>query len=211
MVEWCQSYSRFSVQLLLPNPRMGLAAFSSARRLRRSLENRRGLMAIKVNDWAVHPQHGVGRVVKLEARQFDAGPERLYYRLAIPTGTVWVPVEGPPGGLRELTAKGGLARYRSLLRSRPTPLAADRQQRQIALVERLKESSFEARCEVVRDLTAHGWNKALNESIGLMLRSARHALCAEWAAVEGLSLDEATREVEALLLEGRKTYEKRAE
>jgi RNA polymerase-interacting CarD/CdnL/TRCF family regulator len=167
-------------------------------------------MAIKVNDWAVHPQHGIGRVVKLEARHFDAGPERLYYQLAIPTGTVWVPVEGYPGGLRELTAKGDLARYRGLLRSRPTPLAADHRQCQIALVERLKESSFAARCEVVRDLTAHSWHKALNESSGLMLRSARHALCAEWAAADGLSLNEATREVEALLLEGRKTYEKQS-
>jgi len=165
-------------------------------------------MAIKVNDWAVHRQHGVGRVVKLETRRFDAGPERLYYQLAIPTGTVWVPVEGPPSGLRELTAKEDLARYRGVLRSRPTPLAADHRQRQIALVERLKESSFEARCEVVRDLTAYSWHKALNESSGPMLRSARHALCAEWAAVEGLPLDEATREVEALLLEARKTYEK---
>jgi len=61
---------------------------------------------------------------------------------------------------------------------------------------------------VVRDLTAHSWHKALNESSGPMLRSARHALCAEWAVVEGLSLDEATREVEGLLLEARKTYEK---
>lgn len=165
-------------------------------------------MAIGVNDWAVHPQHGVGRVIKLETRRFDAGPERLYYQLAIPTGTVWVPVKGPPSGLRELTAKEDLARYRGVLRSRPTPLAADHRQRQIALVERLKESSFEARCEVVRDLTAYSWHKALNESSGPMLRSARHALCAEWAVVEGLSLDEATREVEALLLEARKTYEK---
>jgi RNA polymerase-interacting CarD/CdnL/TRCF family regulator len=165
-------------------------------------------MAIKVNDWAVHPRHGVGRVVKLEARRFDAGPERQYYQLAIPTGTVWVPVEGSPNGLRQLTAKADLPRYRGLLRSRPTPLAADHRQRQIALAERLKESSFEARCEVVRDLTAAGWHKALAESSGLMLRSARHALCAEWAAVEGLSLDEATHEVAALLLEGRKTYGK---
>jgi hypothetical protein len=32
-------------------------------------------------------------------------------------------------------------------------------------------------------------------------------LSAEWAAAEGLSLVDATLEVEALLLEGRKTYE----
>jgi len=163
-------------------------------------------MAIKVNEWAVHPQHGVGRVVKLETRQFDPGPKRLYYQFAIATGTVWVPVQGRPAGLRKVTAKGDLSRYRGLLRGRPTPLVADHRQRQIALVERLRESSFQARCEVVRDLTAHGWQRPLNESSSVLLRRARHALCAEWAAAEGLSLDDATLEVEALLLEGRKTF-----
>jgi RNA polymerase-interacting CarD/CdnL/TRCF family regulator len=165
-------------------------------------------MAIKVNDLVVHPRHGVGRVVKMEARRFDAGPERQYYQFAIPTGTVWVPVEGTPSGLRQLTAKGDLNRYRDLLRSRPTPLIADYRQCQMALAERLKKSSFKARCELVRDLTAHSWYKALNESSGAILRSTRQALCMEWAAAEGVSLDEATHEVMALLNEGRRTYEK---
>jgi hypothetical protein len=35
-------------------------------------------------------------------------------------------------------------------------------------------------------------------------------LSAEWAAAEGLSLVDATLEVEALLLEGRKTYEEKS-
>jgi RNA polymerase-interacting CarD/CdnL/TRCF family regulator len=129
-----------------------------------------------------------------------------YYEIAISTGTVWVPVEGPAGGLRRLTVKGDLDRYRDLLRGRPTPLAADHKERQIALVERIKESSFQARCEFVRDLTAHGWDKPLNESSSNLLRSARLVLCAEWAAAEGLSPGEATREVEALLLEGRQAF-----
>jgi RNA polymerase-interacting CarD/CdnL/TRCF family regulator len=164
-------------------------------------------MAIKVNEWAVHPQHGVGRVVKLETRQFNPGPKRRYYQFAIATGTVWVPVEGLPSGLRKVTAKGDLARYRSVLKSRPAPLAADHRQRQIALADRSKESSFQARCEVVRDLSAFSWHRPLNESSSVLLRRARQMLSAEWAAAEGLSLVDATLEVEALLLEGRKTYE----
>jgi RNA polymerase-interacting CarD/CdnL/TRCF family regulator len=165
-------------------------------------------MQIRVNDWVVHPHHGVGQVVKLETREFGPGTRRRYYEIAIPTGTIWVPVEGPPSGLRRLTAKSDLARYRGLLRSRPTPLATDHRQRQNDLVERLKVSSLQARCEVVRDLTAHSWGKPLNESSGALLRSARHVLCAEWAAAEGLSLADATQEIEALLLEGRRAHEK---
>ena len=165
-------------------------------------------MSILIDDWVVHPQCGVGRVVKMETRQFGPGTEKRYYVIDIPKGTVWVPVDGHPSGLRKLTAKAELAKYRGILRSRPTPLAADHRQRQLSLAERLKESSFKARCEVVRDLTAHSWHKPLNESSGTLLRAAHGVLCAEWAAAEGLTLNEATQEVETLLLEGRKTYEK---
>ena len=163
-------------------------------------------MRFRANDWLVHPQHGVGQVVRLETRRFGPGTSLEYYEIAIPTGTVWVPVSGPANGLRKLTPKGDLGRYRGVLKGRPTPLTADHKQRRIVLVERSKESSFQARCEVVRDLTAHGWDKPLNESSGNLLRNARLVLCAEWAAAEGLSLAEAACEVEALLLEGRETY-----
>lgn len=166
-------------------------------------------MTIKLNEQAVHAQHGIGRVVKMETRRFGAGPEQDYYNFAIATGTVWVPVGGASGGLRELTPKGDLDQYRGLLKSRPAPLASDHRQRQNALAERLKDSSFGARCSLVRDLSALGWSRALNESSSATLRSARHAVCAEWAAVEGLSLEEATHEVTALLLEGRRAYEEK--
>ena len=75
-------------------------------------------MRFEVNDWVVHPQHGVGRVVKLESREFDPGTARLYYEVAISKGTIWVPVDGPPSGIRKLTAKHDLAQYRSVLKSR---------------------------------------------------------------------------------------------
>jgi RNA polymerase-interacting CarD/CdnL/TRCF family regulator len=168
----------------------------------------KGTMMFKVNELAVHPRHGVGRIVKLEVKRFDRGLERQYYQLEIPTGTVWVPVDVSPGGLRKLFARGDLATYRDLLRSRPSPLVVDHRQRQLALAARQKESSFEARCKLVRDLTAFSWKKSLNESTSIMLQSVRSALCTEWAAVTELSVQEARCEVEALLLEGRREHEK---
>ncbi|MCJ7511759.1 MAG: hypothetical protein MUO23_02165 [Anaerolineales bacterium] len=165
-------------------------------------------MPIEVNDWVVHPQSGIGRVVNQELRQFAPGTARQYFVVAIAKGTMWVPVEGAPSGFRKLTAKVELERYRGVLRGRPKPLATDSRQRQIALVDKLKDGLFQTRCEVVRDLTAHCWHKSLNESSSVLLRSAQGVLCAEWAASEGLSVIEASQEVEALLLEGRKTYEK---
>jgi hypothetical protein len=54
---------------------------------------------------------------------------------------------------------------------------------------------------LVRDLTAHGWNKPLNESYGATLRNVRQALCTEWAAAEGVTVESATMEIDALLQE----------
>ena len=163
-------------------------------------------MPIEVHDWVVHPQHGVGRVVKLETRRVGAQAPQRYFEIALTKGTIWVPVDESSRRLRRLTARGDLGRYRSLLRSRPTPLDPDHRKRQLALAERVKESSFQARCELIRDLTAHSWNKPLKESGSTLLRSIQDVLYAEWAAAEGLSVIEAAHEVEALLLEGRKTY-----
>ena len=163
-------------------------------------------MPFEIDDWLVHPQHGVGRVVKLERRQFGAGAARLYYEICMPKGTIWVPVNGPASGLRRLTAKGDLAQYRGLLKGRPAALAKDHRQRQIDLAERLKDGSLRARCEVVRDLSAQRWNKPLNESNALLLRAAHEMVDEEWAAAQGLSRSEAAQEIDALLMEGRQTY-----
>lgn len=163
-------------------------------------------MVFEVDDQVVHPKHGVGRVVRLEEKQFGQNAPLLYYRVALSNGTIWVPVDRAGGGLRKLTSKNDLARYRGLLRSRPSPLSPNHRLRQLELLERMKQSSFKARCEVVRDLTALSWNKPLGESSSALLHAAHGALDEEWAAVTGVSVHEAAREVEALLLEGKRAY-----
>lgn len=163
-------------------------------------------MRFEVGDRVVHPKHGVGRVINLEERRFGQAAARLYYRVALANGTLWVPVDADECGLRKLTSKHHLTQYGSLLRSRPAPLSSNPRQRQLELAERMKLSSFQARCEVVRDLAALGWYKPLGESSSVMLRAAHAALDEEWAAVEGLSTHEASRQVEALLLEGKQAY-----
>jgi len=164
-------------------------------------------MPFAVNDRVVHPLHGVGRVVRLATRQFDAGSTRLYYEITLTKGTIWVPVEGSGRGLRPLTARGELGRYRSLLSSRPAPLATDHRQRQLEVSARLKAGTLRARCEVIRDLTAHAWHKPLCQSSAALLRLAHDALDEEWAVVDEVPVHEVTRQVQALLLEGRRAFE----
>jgi RNA polymerase-interacting CarD/CdnL/TRCF family regulator len=165
-------------------------------------------MEFKINDPVVHPQHGVGQIVKLEIRQFGSGPKRLYYEISIPNGSVWVPVDGSSCELRKLTPKGDLAKYRKILKSRPIPLAANYRERQVELADRMKIGSFQSRCEIVRDLTAYGWDKPLGEGIATILRSTHQKLDEEWALSEKVSLTGATREIQSLLLEGKQLYKK---
>lgn len=162
-------------------------------------------MAFEVGEWVVHPQHGVGRVTKLETKQF--GPAtRLYYEVAVPKSTVWVPVDSAAGALRPLTAKRDLPRYGGLLKSKPKPVNKDHRQRRLELIDRLQPGTFQARCEVVRDLAALGWIKPLSEPDAALLRVTRDKLCQEWAMVQGVTLVEATQEVENLLREARQAH-----
>jgi len=168
-------------------------------------------MRFSVGEWVVHPQHGVGRVVNLHMQQFGSEPARLYYEITVQRSTTWVLVDSPsPGGLRALTAKTDLARYGSLLKGAPAPVNKDHRQRQLELTGHLKDGTFKAKCEVVRDLTAISWRKRLNEMDGALLRSTRDGLCQEWAVVEGISIVQATQTVEALLREAKQAYQEPA-
>jgi RNA polymerase-interacting CarD/CdnL/TRCF family regulator len=164
-------------------------------------------MAMRQDDWVVHSQHGVGRVVAVEAKEFEQGVRKMYFRIAIEGGTVWVPVEGSLRELRRLAGRRELGECRALLKGRPVPLAKGYRELREALRARLENSSLRVRCEIVRDLTAATWKKGLSESSAVTLKMTRREVCSEWAAAGGVSLAEAGKEIEALLLEGRRAHE----
>jgi CarD family transcriptional regulator len=166
------------------------------------------VMPFRVGDWVVHPLHGVGQVISLARKQFAAAPDQDYYEIAIAQGTLWVQVDTPPVGLRGLTAKGDLPQYRAVLQSSPMPLNKDYHQRRGELRERLKAGTFQVKCEVVRDLTAYGWQKRLSEPDAALLRSARDGLCREWAEAEAVTVAQALHEVEELLRAARQIHAK---
>lgn len=161
-------------------------------------------MSYKVGDRVVHPAHGVGSIVGFAERGFDGQAERLYYEISILAGTVWVPVDGPQATrLRPLTARRDLSRYRNLLKSPPESLDQDNRKRQMELSDRLRQGSFKVLCEMVRDLTARARQKPLNQADSTWLRRAREGLCQEWAAAEGITIEQASQEIDALLREAK--------
>ena len=164
-------------------------------------------MEFRTGDDVVHPSYGVGNIVRLEERELAASGMRWYYVLAIGTSTVWMPMHADGSTtLRAVTRQQDLEQYRTVLSSQPTVLDRDFKKRHLALIERLTHSSFQVMCEIVRDLSALGWNRPMGETDMSLLKKVRDNLWREWAAAAGQSQSEAMQEVGALLQAGQLAY-----
>jgi RNA polymerase-interacting CarD/CdnL/TRCF family regulator len=161
-------------------------------------------MLYQVNEMVVLNGHGLGRIDSLVTKSFGAAAGQEYYEVVTNRSTVWVAVAtAETHGMRPLISPTDLGRYRELLRSRPVALNKDYQQRRHELNNRQKIGTFQAACELVRDLTARTWHSPLNDVDKALLDQAHAGLCEEWAAVAEIPLPEARSEVAALLLEAR--------
>ena|SRR5687768_1977675 len=163
-------------------------------------------MRFEVGDQVVHPQHGVGQVVKLDDKEFETGVIRRYYEISMPGGsTVWAPVDLVTVGLRKPAGRREIARCRKILVARPAPLTDDARSRQSNMLARLRGGTIFTFCEVVRDLYAFGEHKSLYGTIAGFYRVTKDVLCQEWAAVEGITHLEAVQEIDELLEKGRES------
>ena len=161
-------------------------------------------LTFAIGDPVVHPQHGVGHIVKLEDKEFQRGEIQTYYEISIPGGsTVWVPIDLSNSGLRKLAGRREIAVCREILRSTPSPLTEDGRIRQTELVAHLNQGTIAAQCEVVRDLAAFFAHKPTYGTIAAFLEAIQRVLCQEWAIVEGMSLAEAAGEINLLLEKGK--------
>ncbi|NTU62122.1 MAG: hypothetical protein HGB05_01660 [Chloroflexi bacterium] len=164
-------------------------------------------MPFKAGDSIVHPTHGVGNIMRLEEKSLIEDQPRWYYVVAVDKSTLWVPVdENNVAGLRAVTSKKDLDRYRAVLKSQPSVLERDHNKRRTLIHERVKHGSFQNLCEVVRDLSAQSWKRPLSEADLTLLQRLSHSLYREWAAAAGVSLPDATAEIQALLQEAKQTY-----
>ncbi|MDK1028656.1 MAG: CarD family transcriptional regulator [Anaerolineae bacterium] len=163
-------------------------------------------MKFNIGDKVVHPQHGVGYVANREEKQFEESDSRTYYVISIPDTTIWVPVDLTSSGLRKLSVRSDLKKCRKVLQSAPGMLKPDRDL-QSSLVDHIKQGSIIAQCEVVRDLSAYGWNKPLFGPIADFQRIIFDVLCQEWSIVDELPLAEASHEIGDLLKKGRVAHE----
>jgi len=163
-------------------------------------------LKFEIGDKVVHPQHGVGYVSNLEEKQFEPNKSRIYYVVSIPDTTLWVPVDLSTSGLRKLGGRNELEQCYQILQSAPQTLNAGRDLL-ASLAVRIKQGTIVAQCEVVRDLTAFGWHKPLFGPIADFQRMALNVLCQEWAVIKGVSVADASYEINDLLKKSRATHE----
>jgi RNA polymerase-interacting CarD/CdnL/TRCF family regulator len=161
-------------------------------------------MNFNQGDQVVHQDFGVGIVVSIEGMSFDGNQVRLFYRVEFLKTTIWLSVGSQSSrGLRRITPKNKLYRFRALLKSSPVVLDADFRTRQRALENQIDKGTFQSLCEVVRDINAWNWLKPLNNYEKALLKQSRACLAAEWSAISGLGVSEALNEIDGFLLTGR--------
>ena len=165
-------------------------------------------MQFKAGDTVVHPAHGLGRIARLEQKRLAESEPRWYYVIDLGQGTIWVPVDShEPIGLRKVTSHDELDQCRHLLKSKPVVLEKDHHRRRLEIGERIKLGSFRIMCEVVRDLTAFGWNRTLSDVDATTLQKVRASVSREWALAANVTADQANREIETLLQSGRRAHQ----
>lgn len=159
-------------------------------------------MQFKAGDYIVHPTYGVGHIVEIEKKEFLEEGAAIYYKIAVPKRTLWIPVEAEIiSELRLSTPEEDLDQYRALLISRPLPLNKNHKVRYQELMNRLKQGTFQVLCEVVRDLTAWSRHKQLGSRETDILKKTRARLDQEWSTAAGISTIQAAQEIEKLLQE----------
>ena len=157
-------------------------------------------MNFSVGDRVVHKNFGMGTVVSIEEMKLSGNGPRLFYRVNFSKTTVWVPVGNQPeDGLRPITPKSQLYRYRALLKSSPVSLEGDFRKRHNELEKRMDRGTFQGLCEVIRDLNALNAEKSLNYYEKTLYRNSREALVLEWAVISGMSHSETISEIDGCL------------
>ena len=157
-----------------------------------------------MGDRVVHRNFGVGIVVSIEGMNLSGNEPSLFYRVDFFKTTVWVPLGNlSEGGLRPITPKGHLDRYRDLLKSTPVSIDGDFHQRRSELEKRMDRGTFQGLCEVIRDLNALNAEKSLNYYEKTLLKQTREALVLEWSMTSGESQSETIGEIDGCLEHGK--------
>lgn len=161
-------------------------------------------MFFNPGDLVVHHSFGVGTIASIEGMNFNGKEPKQFYRVEFSRTTVWVPVDKMDArGLRPITPKSELYRFQALLKSAPVLMDTDFRSRQNEIENRVESGSFQALCEIVRDLSALSFVKPLSNTERSIYNQARSSLASEWSVTSEMAVDKALEEIDRYLCIGR--------
>jgi RNA polymerase-interacting CarD/CdnL/TRCF family regulator len=156
-------------------------------------------MDFQIGDTVVHWAHGLGQVLAIEERTLDK-EITLYYQVQAAELTVWVPAdENVNTRLRLPKDAAAFEDLLSILASPAEPLPEDRRQRNLRVLEMLKDGRAESLCEAIRDLAAIRGSRLWSEYDQALMKRGEKALIGEWCVALAVTPSQAEAELHRLL------------
>jgi RNA polymerase-interacting CarD/CdnL/TRCF family regulator len=159
-------------------------------------------MNFHTGDMVMHWTYGIGQIVDLEERALF-GSKMLYYGVHVQDLTVWVPADANvKNRLRSPTPKDQFKQLLSILSGSSEPLPENRLERKTHLQKRMKDTSVESLCQVIRDIYSYKKAQPLNDNDTMVLKQALKILLGEWEFVLSVTQAQANLELHHLLRSG---------
>jgi CarD family transcriptional regulator len=155
----------------------------------------------EVGDKVVYPHHGAGKIMQIERKEV-LGQLREYLTIQILHNdmTVMVPVENADrAGIRKVVDPRVVDDVLAVLRGHPTKMPKNWSRRYKHNRDKLKTGDIFEVAEVVRNLALQDAQKGLPTGEKRMFTEAKRLLASELMYARGLSEDEASARLDAVL------------
>lgn len=162
-------------------------------------------VSFEAGDWIVHCYYGVGKIQALEHKSIS-GEENTYFRVDLPEGTMWIPVDNVNNDLiRPVTSQGEFEQAIERLENPPKGLDKSYTKRKSHIDQVLADNKPLTTAQLIRDLQARRRERGmLNDHERHALRDLTRRFLQEWAVCKGLGIEEVRNRFNRLLVNGRR-------
>lgn len=151
----------------------------------------------EVDEWVVHPQHGVGQILQVEDKTID-GTTQAYFKVDGKKYEWWISATHVDL-LRRITKPETFIHALRELSKRPQKLPEDDVKRLDLIQEARKSSSLETICAMLRDLTFWAGDHRLNVRDKQAIQGLKESLLPEWEVVLEVSRSDAEKGLAEML------------
>lgn len=156
-------------------------------------------MEFQIGDPVVHCTYGMGKVTGVEERSYNE-TTALYYQVQVTDFTIWIPAdENLESRLRLPASVSRFKKMLSILSAPAEDLPKDRRERNLLLLERMKNGDVASLCKVIRDLASYRRDRAWSEYDSALMKRAQKTLLGEWTFILSVTSEQAETELQRLL------------